>query len=198
MNQQTFQYKRYESGTYLRVMMQDTSTQILFKNKTEARHYVSNEYSKYKFSILDMLQSISRYDKNKYEFIMCYPELSACNHWTQTKSPLDHEESNQIQDSVTVGLQQKNPRFSMFKGLMLSNSGAALLHGDGNGFSNWAYAAGVFVEYANFIIPGPNLDKKWLDVHSFSLYVRVPRINYLSSCNKRAQFSFIFISFLVF
>ena len=170
MNRQTFQYKKYQGGTYLRVMMQDTTTKIIFKDKTEAAHYVSREHSQYKYSIIDMLPDITRYDPDLYEFIMCYPDLNACNHWSQTKSPLDHTEIDNTQDKATVGYQQKNPRFSQFKGLMLSTSQCALFDGDANSLNNWAYAAGVFVEYANFIIPGPNLDKKWLDVHSFSFF----------------------------
>ena len=198
MNRQTFQYKKYQGGTYLRVMMQDTTTKIIFKDKTEAAHYVSREHSQYKYSILDMLPNLTLYSQDKYEFIMCYPEINACNHWSQTKSPLDYKEKSSQEDIDAIGFRSLDNRFAGFKGLMLSSGSEALLDGDASNVEYWGYAAGVVSNYHDYHIPGVTFNGVgYFLFQSFTLYIRVP--NLALTCQSPFHcFVHIFFIFLLF
>ena len=202
MNKQTFQYKRYQGNTYLRLVMQNTSTKVLFQNKTEALHYVSIENSQYKFSILDMIHSIARYDPHTYEFILCYPELSACHHWTQTKSPLEYEEQNMKTDAEEIGLHSFDSRFTHFKGLMLSKD-PPLLDGDEylgdndeNPAGHYQYSVGCTRFHQNDKIAGPRFQEQTHLVSVYELLIRVPSIGF--TCVQHIRFQFYFSTFLIF
>ena len=202
MNHQTFQYRRYQGGTYLRVIMQDISTRVLFENKTEARHYVSREHSEYKFSILDMLQSITRYDPHRYEFILCYPELSACHHWTQTKSPLEYTEQNMKTDAEEIGYQSLDSRFTHFKGLMLSKD-EPLLDGEEylddnneNPANHYHYSVGCTTFYQNDKIPGPVFQGAVRLLYAYELLIRVPSIGF--TCFYHIRMPLITYSYMIF
>ena len=176
MNKQTFQYTFYKSKTYIRIAMQNSSTKTIFDNKDEAMHYTKDEYSEYKFSIIDQIEEITRFDPQYYEFLLCYPECSICGRWKQKMSPLQYTESNIATDSTSIGLQQIDHEFEKFKGLMKSNSPHTILDAGGYSNDNWYYAIGVYRDYDNFSLPGPLLNGSFNHLHFYELFLRVPSL----------------------
>ena len=173
---QIYQFRTYKGCSFIRLMMQDTSTGKIFDNKIEARHYTDPEKSNYKFSIIDQIKDIQRYDTKYYEFLHCFSEnnVEICNHWKQTTSPLDYTEQSLSVDYQKIGLIQLNPQFSNFKGLMLSTEFGTLLDGENTSLPYWRYAAGVCKNYMNnYLIPGPTISGKVFDVHHSTLYLRI-------------------------
>ena len=162
--------------------MQNTSTHILFDpSASEALHYTSLKDSQYKFSILDQIDNINRYSSSVYEFLLCYPELDVCNHWTQTSSPLQYTENDSSKDGAAVGLQELDPRFQLFKGLMKSKQSATFLDGCKESTGNWGYSVGMYSNIYDYKIPGPRLNDEWHYLYVYELYLRVPSIRF--TCN---------------
>ena len=128
---------------------------------------------------------------------MCYPELSACNHWTQTKSPLDYTEQSLDVDTINIGFTHLDTRFKSFKGLMLSQVPSALLDGDNFDLSNWGYTAGVVTNYQNYSIPGCTFNDVFSPLFkAFSIFLRVP--NLALTCKSRFHFvASVFFSILM-
>ena len=177
MNKQTFQYKLYKGRSYIRIIMQNSSNNIIFDNISEAKHYTKKEYSEYKFSILDEIDSITRYDSEYFEFLLCYPEYPICNRWKQIISPNQYTEKNNDVDSEAIGFKEIDNYFEQFKGLMVSTSSRSYLDGDGNELNNWAYAIGVCFNYNNnYYLPGPKINGGWKNFHEYELYLRVPSL----------------------
>ena len=174
---QIYQFRTYKGCSFIRLMMQDTSTGIIFDNKIEARHYTDPDKSNYKFSIIDQIKDIQRYDPKYYEFLHCFSEnnVEICNHWKQTTSPLDYTEQSLNVDYQEIGLIKLEPDFYDFKGLMLSLASEALLDGDNYTLENWRYPAGVCSNYKDdYYIPGPSIPNKVFDAHKSILYLRIP------------------------
>ena len=154
--------------------MQNSSTQVLFDNATEAKHYTDTEYRDFKFSIIDQIDNITRYDDKYYEFLMCYPEMPICNRWKQTVSPINYTEVSSQEDKVKIGYEPIDNHFLNFKGLMLSVSNCALLDGCDDDPDKWQFAIGVFINYRNdFYIPGGNISGEWRNFHYYELFLRI-------------------------
>ena len=171
-----YQFRAGKRGIFMRLMMQDTSTGVLFDDQNQAKHYTDQKNSEYKFSIIDQIDEIQRYDSQYYEFLHCFSEnnIELCNHWRQKVSPLNYTEKSDL-DWQEIGLIPLDPSFLDFKGLMLSTSFMSLL--DGYSKTGWRYAAGVYRNYLNnFYIPGPTIEKGTFDVHKSILYLRVPNM----------------------
>ena len=179
MNSQTFQYKIYKGRTYLLVAMQNSTTGVVFDNVTEAKHFTNQEQSKYKFSILDEIPNVSRYDKNYYEFLLCYPEYSICNRWKQTKSPTEYTEGylSDDKDKENIGFVSIDNSFEMFKGLMISTAGT-YLDGAGNNDNDWWYAIGVYINNRNYTLPSIIKNERGFYSRYYELFLRVPNLIY--------------------
>ena len=159
-------------------MMQNTTTHVVFDSVEQAKHFTQLEFANFKFSIIDEIDNIKRYSDNRgdYEFMLCYPELSVCNHWQQKVSPLAYTESNSDLDADAIGLKHNDKKFTLFKGLMLSTHYGTLFDCESDYIEYWGYSVGIAREYLNFTIPGPSINYKWYNVQSYELYLRVPSI----------------------
>ena len=168
---------------YLRIVMQNSTTHVIFDSKEEAMHYTEEELIEYKFSILDEIKSFRR-PSSKYEFLLCYPEISDCLHWIQNVSPLDYEEVDILSDIKYVKPVLFDDQYTQFKGLMKSKQNHSLL--DGDAYTNdtigyWQYAVGVKDNYQNnFVLPGPYINGDVIDFHSYILYIRVQLCSFTS------------------
>ena len=180
--------------------MQNSSTHIIFDNATEAQHYTKAEYSDYKFSILDQLDDIKRFDSSFYEFLLCYPEYPICNRWLQKESPIKYKET----DNINIGYEPIDDFFQYFRGLMISNSLSSYLdgdnYGDNYGKNTWYYAVGVYKNYLDdYYIPGGMIDGKLNSFHYYELYMRVPNLRitcHISFYNRKTFIIYIYIILL--
>ena len=191
MEKQTFQYKFYKSRTYILLTMQNSSTHIIFDDVEEAKHYTDNEFSKYKFSIIDQIDEIKRFDSSIYEFLLCYPELPICNRWLQKVSPIEYKENVSIVEDIdNIGYTPIDNNFDKFKGLMISKSQQSYLDGDADEMGHWHYAIGVYENYLeDYYLPGVFFDNDWVDFHSYELFLRVPNLRVTCIIQNNLQFS---------
>ena len=190
MDKQTYKYKIYKQRTYLLIAMQNSSTHILFKDVDEAKHYTKAEYSDFKFSIIDQIDEIKRFDSSHYEFLLCYPEFPICNRWLQKVSPNQYTEESLETDYDKIGFEPIDDYFEYFRGLMISNSSCSYFDGDNYSIEHWHFAVGVFSNYNDYIIPGGWINGIWMNFHFYELYMRVPniRISCYVSLNFRNPF----------
>ena len=154
-------------------MMQNSSSHVLFNDLVEAHHYTDSEFSEYKFSIIDKIDSMKRPSSLYYEFLLCYQTLSVCISWKQKILPLKFMESNLNTDSSRIGLEYSDSLFNDFKGLMISNSEYCLFDGDNQKLDNWQYAVGIVQNYKNYILPGPIYNNDNHDTQYYELFLKV-------------------------
>ena len=199
MNKEIFQYRSFQNGVYVRIAMQNSTTNVTFDSKDQAKFYIDKENSNFKFSILDKIDEIQRYQTEYYEFIQCYDEVPACNHWKQKVSPMKYQEISNETDIQAIGLIRLDPRFTVFKGLMLSQTQNTLLDGDNSDNGYWHYAVGVISKYdGGYLLPGPKFNGKFYDTKYYELFLRIPGIGI--TCRFRLHFKtslFIIYVFLI-
>ena len=77
MERQTFQYKIYKSQTYIRIAMQNSTTKIIFKNVSEAKHYTNKEYANYEYTLASKYGSSnsSSGTKTNYTSLSTYQDI---------------------------------------------------------------------------------------------------------------------------
>ena len=179
--------------------MQNSSTHILFNDEEEAKHYTKAEYSDYKFSIIDQIDEIKRFDSSHYEFLLCYPEFPICNRWLQKVSPNQYTEESLENDTLNIGFEPIDDYFEQFKGLMISNAKCSYFDGDNDKLEYWGYAIGVYVNYLNqSYLPGVTIKGNTTDFHYYALYMRVPNLRITCkisfySFNPLIRFSYIIL-----
>ena len=196
MNKEILQYRTFQNGVYVRLAMQNTSTGITFDSKEQAKYYIDKEYSNFKFSILDKIDKIPRYEKEYYEFLHCYDEIPACNHWKQKVSPMKYREIPDETDAEAIGLIHNDSRFAVFKGLMLSQDRFTLLDGDSEGSGHWHYAVGVIDKYFDYQIPGPKFNGQFYRLKRYELFLRISITGI--TCNSRLHFQMPLLVTFVF
>ena len=70
---------------WLKIFYHNSKNCEYFKDEEEAKYLVSDEN---RFSILKLIPYVNRYEKNKYEFLLEYPEKGGFNRWKQTSNPI--------------------------------------------------------------------------------------------------------------
>ena len=181
MEKQTFRYRKYHGSVYLTVFYHDFSGGY-FQNINDTKIYIDIN-DRNKFSILDYISNIKRYNDSEYEFLINYPEYDIFCHWKQNVSPLELDE-NIDADPSSYGFVNYNPRCTNFTGLRLSNETEnTLLDGDERTSyitKYFRYAIGV-VDFDSKL-PGPIIENSPFDTNYVELLMRVPILGY--TCKK--------------
>ena len=165
----------YKGWKYVLIFGHNSSTG-LFYGEVPARYYV-NESDTSRYSILSDIDSFKRANE-KYEFLLCYPDISVCNRWEQTISPIAYNENETCEiDKKTIGFRQIDLEFQLFKGLMLSSNELAYLDGDCREKRLYRYAIGSTQEFGDSFLPGPvllnNGTEEMINVQKIELYLKV-------------------------
>ena len=164
---------RYKSRNFLRIYFQNSTSGKYFANKEEAKLFKNEEIS-YKFSIIELIDVLPRYDKSYFEFLLFYPTIDYTVHWKQSISPLHFNETDLETDDI--GYQPIGAKsYTRFKGLMRSTCNYALLDGDIMELNFCQFAVGTNASYGkNNLIPGPCKGQEGVkDVQYVELYLRI-------------------------
>ena len=175
----------WKNGIYTYKIYLDTQWLLIFYHNASKGFFNDREDAKYSirpglYSILSRISNeryVHRFDINKYEFLLEYPDdyKGQYNRWSQSKDPLkDPEEKlGGVDYQKATGFNKDKLSWEeKFGGLMLSVSNSTLLDGQ-TGEAYFRYAIGDYTNTRNGKIPGPVDNNGVHDVSSVSLWIRI-------------------------
>ena len=141
----TSQYEvgEYNDSLWLKVFFHNHSTKVNFIDEAEARHC----NSEFKYSILDEISPRMKI-KNKYEFIMEFPNDNTFIRWHQNRNPVKELDGKDKADGFEMLDKNINSELQSFRGLTRSTIKYNNVYNcflDGNPSSGfWYYAIGMY------------------------------------------------------
>ena len=162
-----YEIKYQYNAVWLKVFFHNSSSQIFFKNSSEALN--SNTF--HKFSILNEINNNFLINK-KFEFLLEYPEVSGYNRWVQSINPIYQSDST-ITGYLGIHISWSG-RF--WGGLSLGSGGYSFLDGSIRR-PDWWFAIGSYISYGEINkYPGPAVSESSSSWHTVSicyLWIRI-------------------------
>ena len=185
--------KFFKGATWLKIFYHDSSSGKFFSNYSEVLKFSSS----CKFSVIGEVDSKYKY-KDKYEFLLEYPEFNKYNRWRQTLNPKDNPE---VEGQKAKGYEAIDIAYSgMYWGGLVKSSYTQSAFDGSAGHKYWYFAIGCYQSWpSDNKFPGPAIyEFNYYVVSKVILWVRIDNTIILNTLRSRLEYPKLFISLIFF
>ena len=188
-----FEIKEEYSAKWLHIFYHNSNGALYFNSFDEATFSLNPK----KYSIFKLMHKIRTYEKNKYEFLLEYPECKPLyNRWKQ---------SSKVNAKTTQNYEPLQISFSTgFHGIRKSLSNNTAYYGHDKENNDWHFAIGAFTYYSQKeTFPGPLNNCSINYVKEGSIWIRIASFENIFKFNictrnfRTAQYNTIFLYFVI-